>query len=115
MTIVEFLLARIAADEAVAQAINLPALGGWETAEGWDDASGGTGRVESSVPRALAECAAKRAIVTEHETVPVVPGSSDTTCAGCGGAFNGRPCPTLAHLAAVYSTHPDYQTEWSTT
>jgi hypothetical protein len=63
--------------------------------------------------RVLAECAAKRAIINEHQTVPTAPGRPDTTCAGCGLAFNARPCPTLAHLATVYTSHPDYQQEWA--
>ena len=104
MTIVEFLLARLEADEAVAQAISLPAPSGWETDEGWCDESGGTGRVESSVTRVLAECAAKREIVELH---PEMFGH----CRGC--ADETFPCRTLAALAQVYSTHPDYQPEWN--
>lgn len=94
MTIVEFLLARIAADEAVAQAINLPALGGWETEEGWDDASGGTGRVESSVTRALAECAAKREIVDLYGSL-------------CFGNGDRAGDDVLGALALPYADHPD--------
>lgn len=62
--------------------------------------------------RVLVEVAAKRRIVTEHEAVLVAPGRTDTTCAGCGGSYNQRPCATLALLALPYASHPGYQEGW---
>jgi hypothetical protein len=118
MTIIEFLEARIAEDEAVAREV--------ETDFQFDPSQRLLSPLELYAPgydtypvisidqtRVLAECAAKRAIVTLHRTVPVAPGRSDTTCSGCGDAFNERPCPTLAHLATVYADHPDYLPEWA--
>ena len=118
-TIVEFLLARIAEDEAIAREALAPAnmhpygdrsmpptrpedvpdemrgyLGGpWgEHAARWD------------MTRALAECAAKRAIVALH---PEMFGH----CRGC--ADETFPCRTLLALTIPYANHPDYQAEGS--
>ena len=64
--------------------------------------------------RVLREVAAKRAIIAEHG-----PSRQDgSRCRVCtaiadGGATRFRaPCPTLRHLAAAYSDHPDYRQEW---
>jgi hypothetical protein len=110
MTLTEFLLARIADDEAVARRIQ--AVGPCEPA--YDPA------------HVLAECEAKRQIVEMHdpqegrEDMPAV-------CSTCGG-FVRRPdylrgstdsgyvipwpCPTLRALALPYADHPDYQEAW---
>lgn len=121
MTIVEFLLARLAADEAIAREALAPAnmhpygdrsmpptrpedvpdemrgyLGGpWgEHAARWD------------MTRALAECAAKRAIVTAatRNDEPTEMHLSTITLEW-----------VLGNLAQVYADHADYQPEWSTT
>ena len=44
--------------------------------------------------RALAECSAKRAIIAEYTGSPAT-------------------FQILAHMAAVYKDHPDYQQEWT--
>jgi len=86
MSIVEFLLARIAEDEEVAQARHDPA-------------------------RVLAECEAKRRIVGLHERRPDWP-----DCQECGDRDYQKPwpCSTLRLLALPYSDHPDYRPEWRT-
>ena len=83
MNITDFLLARIAEDELRANYYGM-ALG--------------TGRV-------LAECAAKRAIVTEcradHEDA--MASNNDVTEVASA---------VLYALAAVYKDHPEYQEDW---
>lgn len=100
MTIIEFLKARIAEDEANA--------GSWY--ESWKDT------MDSMEDRILAECAAKRRIVELHYQ-DVVPGkfdlAEDHACdRGWGDVAYTEDCTTLRALAAVYSDHPDYRDEW---
>lgn len=83
MTLTEFLLARIAEDEDVAQM-----------------ASPGPWKVRYSPARVLAECEAKREIVMCAQS-PVIWGDSAGALAHC--------CQSLA---AVYADHPDYLPEW---
>lgn len=113
MTLTEFLLARIAEDEAAAQ----PFPG-------------------AADQRALRECAAKRAIIKQHEEWPVLveqPPEYSTSNDMSGVAFRvtqqiawltereyvrkfGTTAPTapmIRTLASVYSDHPDYQPEWA--
>ena len=94
MTLAEFLLARIAEDEAIArrsvnwsEGITEWADGGdpdWEHIARWDPA------------RVLAECEAKREIVVEM-------------------AYDGLgPREWILHqLALPYAGHPDYRQEWA--
>ena len=75
--------------------------------------------------RALAECAAKRAIIAEHDRMQGEPWQTwrhkyCATCAdwedeqlGEGPPNIEYPCLTLRSLAAVYKDHPDYQQEWA--
>ena len=123
MTITEFLLARIAEDEAVARAAiapdqmhpygdrSIPAI----KPDGWgalvDNYLGGpmgAHCARHTPTRVLAECAAKRAIVTAHE-------ADGFDCRECGDRYGQSPypCMTLLHLAAVYAGHPDYLPEWA--
>lgn len=74
-------------------------------------------------PRAVAECAAKRAILAEHEPMDWhVNANKDNVAKGqpiCGCCGDAEwqavqyPCATVAALAAVYADHPDYQREWA--
>lgn len=85
----EFLLARLAEDEASAKV----------GAFGWDPR------------RALAEVEAKRRIVEMHGNG----GHQCTDGSEYGGGWYGEndiPCPALAVLASVYSDHADYRQEW---
>lgn len=111
MTLTEFLLARIADDEAVArEAINPESLYLWGDrslppipVERWPDdvrgylgGSWGEHCARHDPTRVLAECAAKRAIVAELTGGPV-----HTNPAGVMTRI-------LRALAAVYADHPDY-------
>lgn len=114
MSITEFLLARIAEDEAVAVAaepheewISVGKIedGGMDTADGEHVARWSPARV-------MAECKAKRRIVDEH-------GDDGGFCATCHDYYEHdgirHPCPTLLALAQPYADHPDYDPAWSLT
>lgn len=97
MTIAEFLLARIAEDEMVATVLC----------------------ASPADLRILRECAAKRAILKEHELSLDMRDPYCDTCAewwhaelGEGPPMVPYPCPTTKALATVYSDHPDYKHEW---
>jgi hypothetical protein len=59
--------------------------------------------------RVLREVEAKRAILDHHK--PVRHGGR-TMCYSCLSALSYWPCPTVRHLIAVWSDHPDYQEGW---
>ncbi|MEV4991222.1 DUF6221 family protein [Pseudarthrobacter sp. LMD1-1-1.1] len=108
MTIIEFLEARIAEDEAEARENQQYEDQVYETAGWWD------------CTRALAECAAKRAVIYEHGRDDSSTRDYCETCAdwwkselGEGPPGVAWPCPTLRAVAAVYSDHSDYQKEWA--
>ena len=109
LTLADFLLARIAEDEEVAQAaasaVGRPLIDyHLDLAEArhiarWDPA------------RVLAECEAKRRIVEHHSSS----GDDWPLCAICtevGPDAQGWPCLTLLLLALPYSDHGDYREEW---
>ena len=117
MTIVEFLEARIAEDEA--QLAATPSVA--QDTQDFD--YGGTDdylRFTIGYGRATAECAAKRAIMIEHKMVERTDGMTRSIgCELCNferdyGWNEIGPCQTLRALAAVYKDHPDYQLDWST-
>lgn len=142
MTITEFLLARITEDEAEAKAavyersISTPNAGSDVSLLCWPDAS--VPAVLVGPERVLRECAAKRAIIKQHEAWPVrvsesVAPSFEAT-AGTESVtlrmtqrmawltereyvkrFGVEPptAPMLRTLAAVYADHPDYEQEWA--
>lgn len=143
MKITEFLEARIAEDEAAASALldggkwgaarNEDALE-WAVDSnnyGMLVATGYVGNSDSrpmaehiarhDPARVLAECAAKRAIADEHAAVRDENWMSGKDhdylfCGSCGSLDDAPvpyPCATLAHLAAVYADHADYQQEWT--
>jgi hypothetical protein len=86
LTLTEFLLARIAEDEAVARAtIDELAFLGPPRTRG----------------RAIADCEAKKRIVERFARH-----SQSGTSREC------RRCDTLRDLASVYADHPDYRAEW---
>jgi len=66
--------------------------------------------------RALREIDAKRAIIEEHRprTDP-----RDLRSDPCDAhdpiTLESEPCDTLRHLATVYTDHPDFDPNWSTT
>jgi hypothetical protein len=102
----EFILARIAEDEAQADRVFLDY---------------GTGDWDSLKDRVLVECAAKRRIVEVHAGTPYFelryPGY--IVCVRCGNPDTGEgadvewPCDTVRAIASVYADHPDYRQEWA--
>lgn len=128
MTLTEFLLARIAEDEAVARRCNtgppivLALQVGMDHHEGVE-----SGWVEVDAGRVLAECEAKRAIVASGPSecgmyADQFEGGSTHYpdpdyfgyCEGCAAAEAADNVWRLAltALAAVYAGHPDFQEEW---
>jgi len=124
MTLTEFLLARIAEDEALARAAY--DHDSWSVVEDGNgdpwvvqtDVTGQEWRV-AMVPRVpaehiaqwdparvLAECEAKRQIVALHSAEP---GQHPDFC---GHDLRELPCPTLRALALPYIDSTDYQPEW---
>lgn len=107
----DFLLARIAEDEAAAtEIVSMP-----------------DGPVTIGNKRLLADCKAKRQILALHyrldgaapETFPYIDDSYGQQrvvwppCAVCDEGSPKRPyCDTVRILAAVYADHPDYREEW---
>lgn len=119
MSIKEFLLARIAEDEALAGAAAISMHGERHT-ERWDYSSYVLGAERDSTEaqdmfirefwpaRVLAECAAKRAIIADRERIDR--NASDTEWAM---GYSDANYSALHALAAVYSDHPDYRSEWA--
>src|SRR4051794_1514966 len=86
-----------------------------------DIRAGIVGRAWPGIPRAVAECEAKRRIIDLHSIdcwVGTGPdGDDEYFCAGCMGTGtaatpDGVVCPTLAALATVYADRPGYLDEW---
>lgn len=96
--LVEFLLARIAEDEAVVhephESVRVERCKDMDRIE-WDDSCG---YARLGVGRVLAECEAKRRIV-EREMNSQTP-------------ITYRREFVLRDLAGVYADHPDYRDEW---
>ncbi len=139
VTLTDFLLARIAGDEAVARAALSDGSeqkddGRWSVSDSWghDDCliegigitiydEGGHDAAQAAhiarwdPARVLAECEAKRRIVEVHEPMLIdAPTFADQTFAvvTCSLCDDAHPCRTLRHLAAVYADHPDWREEW---
>ena len=87
MSITEFLEARLTEDEQDAK----------------DRRLGDYFSDDPITDRMFKECAAKRAILDEHELA----GEWCVTCE------REHPCPTLKIVAGVYSDHSDYNSQWS--
>jgi hypothetical protein len=124
-TLVDFLLARIAEDEAVAREPWLHVLADvkawWDAAEdepGFyaedqpDDVKGlaktllQIERARGMYARVLAECEAKRRIVALHAP-------DDEGFHICHDSLaDDSDCGELRALAAIYADHPDYREEW---
>lgn len=139
MKITEFLLARITEDEAVA----LEAIEGYAP-DAWDNPASSGNYFPADIAfwdrhtpsRVLTECAAKRAIVTQHESRPVLVERDPLISSGVDVShgmtfrmsreiawptereyvkrFGVEPptAPMVRTLAAVYRDHPDYRQEW---
>ena len=97
MTLTQFLLARIAEDEA---ALSRPLRG-----------DGKRSRLEA---RGLRRCEVDRRIVGRHSYGGPFGNSQDD----CHWSFTAdsvgpdKPCPTLRALGTIYADHPDYDEAW---
>lgn len=137
--IVAFVEARLAEDEAVALACladyshdgtSTLGPGGELRLSGGDWALHATPTahiLRHSPKRVLAEVAAKRAILAEHnvQVMPDQHGRSMTwwACPTCHPTQRPHDeeydwalvegCPTVRHLASVWRGHPDYREEWA--
>jgi hypothetical protein len=113
MTITEFLEARIAEDEAALKAVPVAA----QQSDDFD--FGGTDdylRFTMGYGRAVAECAAKRAIIVRAQEATEVEQEFDDRVWAGAGPERAEPWAgdaILFALAAVYKDHPDYQQEWA--
>jgi hypothetical protein len=117
LTLADFLLARVAEDEASADELH------------WDACEHHYGREIGGFPcdcwypeRVRRECDAKRRIVELHAPVEVYRGRP-LVCTVCVQVDDGGdyvigapgdvwPCTTLRALASVFADHPDYREEW---
>ena len=134
MTLDEFLMSRIAEDEAVAAAAasRRDGIDSWEAVGSGTVVGPGCDKVKHVMlpssedgaarhiarhdpARVLAECEAKRRIVDLH-----APSSQGAHCCtdpegpayGEVMHYGGAPCLTLSLLALPYADHPDYRQEW---
>lgn len=119
MTLTDFLLARIAEDEAVGRESATTGLR-WNgpTAIGLNE-SDIPDTVDIDAGRLLDECEAKRRIVALHrnryglgDCESCADGWEDLTTGEAGHNPLLYPCPTLRALALPYADHPDYREEW---
>src|SRR5690242_13034934 len=132
-TLTEFLLARIAEDEAAAREVTdfFYSEGRWKWGHALpvkvallDDRESVVLATRDDGPtwmacdhiarhdpaRVLAECEAKRRIVQRHALREFFrPGGADALCTHCR---DSHPCADLRDLASVYADHPDYREEW---
>jgi hypothetical protein len=113
MNITDFLLARIAEDERRASS-------GWSSLRDTRWESDNYGRNFLTPSAVLAECAAKRGIIDQHEEGAGWYKGYCVTCADWDAAQLGEgppgisfPCSTVGAVAAVYADHPDYRQEWA--
>lgn len=140
LSIVDFLNARLAEDEAAAQAARDLMDEPWKIIpEGPEEENYGgefrvsngvtiAGRVEEAKAvhiarydpaRVLREVTAKRAILEDHRIVKADVDTEDFDF-GCERCYFNRDegvagcgyCPTLKALAAIYSDHESYREEW---
>lgn len=107
MTLTEFLLARIAEDEAAheraaAEKVRAYLLAG----DSWPLAFAPT------PARALARCEADRRIVERHSRNRFEQYGRPGTWLDWCRCLAEWPCPTLGDLAGVYADHPDYDESW---
>lgn len=127
MRIDEFLLARVAEDEAVARdAIREIGRIEWVsefakpsiTSAGplWCDPDGMGVHVATEPARVLAECEAKRRVVAEHDAAHILhdqgPPKPCSVDVGTTRTALVWPCRTMRILAAVYADHPDFDPAW---
>jgi hypothetical protein len=99
MTLTEFLLARIAEDEALLVGADMDGPSVFTHVQG---------TVVGMTPkRFLAECEAKRRIVEDFTDL-----RDESPRFGMTPSYLAAMEGCLRHLAAVYADHPDYDDEW---
>lgn len=109
LTLTEFLLARIAEDEAAAREVMADNFGDGPIGTGDDPWPSERAFAERyTVARVLAECEAKRRIVEEHSGIT----ATDIDWSACSVCRDTSPCVTLRALALPYADHPDYREGW---
>ena len=114
----EFVLARIAEDEAAARDALEDGRGTPEPepwlAVGWPRSEHPGPVVFVGPERFLAECEAKRRTVNRHRPEEFMDAPGEFFCLRCQPSGNRGmwPCPDLRDLASVYAEHPDYREEW---
>ena len=103
LTLTDFLLARIAEDEA-----EVLGAGHWDGDPEWWLPDW------VSRERLLADCKCKRRIVALHSLEPDPQPDENWLglCAVCNSTTEGYPCTTLRTLALPYADHPDFNPEW---
>jgi hypothetical protein len=114
MTLTEFLLARVAEDEALTVGKYNE---GAEMELGPDD---GYASLCISSARVIAECESRRRIIQEHSGIfnwfdSVEHTEHECTRMGADGnamRYCGAECGTLMALAMPYTDHPDCQQRW---
>ena len=114
MEIVDFLLQRIAEDEALARRVadgpgEPGGRGIWSVAIGVSGNDAKFAHVASDPARVLAECAAKRAIIEQRRRSDRS-ASQDMWEMG----YSDANYDALNALAAVYKDHADYREDWAT-
>lgn len=111
-TLTDFLLARIAEDEAAARKSRpMGHLSRRDATKLWVDEDGGYAHVAVMSGRVLAECEAKRRITLQHGHWTGTNLKPDDGCISCD-ADEPWPCLTIRLLALPYATHPGYRQEW---
>lgn len=103
LTLTDFLLARIAEDEAAAEKAG--SFTPWDR----DFQNDNYGHLTVQPSRVLATCKAHRAIVGLHSSgAPMCSWTHDSN-----DLHDDYICPTIRALASIYADHPDYRSEWA--
>lgn len=114
LTITDFILDRIAEDEALLATPMARRMVGRRIVD--EPIKRLPEYVVRDRERWAAECKAKRAIVGAHQSYVMAEGE---VCENCRGEEKDEwfrepwPCATVRHLAAVYASHPDYDPAWA--
>jgi len=111
MTLTEFLLERIAEDEAMARGAGTYC---WDELAFHDEARNDIPHIARHSPaRVLAECEAKRLAIEAAWYAQVIHEQDyDSHTQERMSADNDNP-DVLRHLSTVYAAHPDYRAEWA--
>ncbi|GAA4288096.1 DUF6221 family protein [Georgenia daeguensis] len=113
MDVTDFLLLRLAEEQAALDEAVVTATGTTDGAAGTNDAAVGSTARADRPDRRRAELRALRAIVQLHQGAADIWGFHGClTCGNVADTTAGFPCPTVRALAAVYADHPDYREEW---